>query len=207
MERDDVIRATRIAIAHARAEGRDSVTPDDLLAGALQAFGRFGVVALGPIVIDLTAFVIDGQEAGSPEKVAYSEEAAEIFDRAAAIAREDGTASVTCVHLLAAYSNRDSGLMDRLKGQYGFDSAGWRAALAHWANDAQKSNGRDARDVQPLLSPDDAASLLGIHTQTLRGYIKNGKLPAYRLAGERAIRIRRDDLMSLLVPLSPEEAS
>jgi excisionase family DNA binding protein len=36
----------------------------------------------------------------------------------------------------------------------------------------------------------------------LRGYIKSGKLPAYRLAGEKVLRIKREDLMTLLEPVS-----
>ncbi len=201
-----VVRVTRFAVARAKSEARDRVTPDDLLAGALQVIGRFGVVAFGPVVIDLAELGIDSREPESREKVAYSKEASAIFDQAAEIARIEGAASVDCVHLLAAYADVDSGLMARLKEVYKLDSAGWRAALARWASDSPRDD-RGSRDLQSLLSPDAAAAVLGIHTQTLRGYIKNGKLPAYRLAGERAIRIRRDDLMSLLEPLNPEEAS
>ena len=42
------------------------------------------------------------------------------------------------------------------------------------------------------LSPEDAAAELGIHVQTVRTYVRSGKLPAMRLAGERAIRIQED---------------
>lgn len=49
-----------------------------------------------------------------------------------------------------------------------------------------------------LLSPEEGARLLGLHIQTVRGYIRSGRLPAFRIAGERAIRIRRDDLIALL---------
>ena len=54
------------------------------------------------------------------------------------------------------------------------------------------STGRD------FLTPEEAAEALGIHVQTLRGYVRSGKLPALRLAGERAIRIRRADLEQVL---------
>ncbi len=46
---------------------------------------------------------------------------------------------------------------------------------------------------------------LGLHIQTIRGYIKSAKLPALRIAGERAIRLRREDLDALLEPLQPQE--
>jgi excisionase family DNA binding protein len=56
-----------------------------------------------------------------------------------------------------------------------------------------------------FLTPEEAADALSIHVQTMRGYIRSGRLPAYRVAGERAIRIRRADLEKLLEPLSPQE--
>lgn len=54
---------------------------------------------------------------------------------------------------------------------------------------------------QAFFTVDQAADFLGIHHQTLRGYIKGGKLPAYRLAGEKVLRIKREDLMALLEPV------
>jgi excisionase family DNA binding protein len=53
-----------------------------------------------------------------------------------------------------------------------------------------------------LFTVDQAAEFLGVHHQTLRGYIKSGKLPAYRLAGEKVLRIKREDLMTLLEPVA-----
>ena len=48
------------------------------------------------------------------------------------------------------------------------------------------------------LTPEQAADVLHAHVQTIRDYIRSGRLPAFRLAGERAIRIRRSDLEALL---------
>ena len=36
----------------------------------------------------------------------------------------------------------------------------------------------------------------------MRAYIRSERLPAYRLAGERAIRVLRSDLEKVLEPLS-----
>ena len=41
--------------------------------------------------------------------------------------------------------------------------------------------------------------------QTLRAYVRSGKLPALRLAGERSIRIRRADLEKVLEPVQADE--
>jgi excisionase family DNA binding protein len=53
-----------------------------------------------------------------------------------------------------------------------------------------------------LFTVDQAAEFLGVHHQTLRGYIRSGKLQAYRLAGEKVLRIKREDLMALLEPVA-----
>jgi excisionase family DNA binding protein len=56
--------------------------------------------------------------------------------------------------------------------------------------------------VRDYLTPEQAADALGLHAQTVRAYIRSGKLPAMRVAGERAIRIRREDLEKVLEPLN-----
>jgi excisionase family DNA binding protein len=153
----------------------------------------------------------------SVPKVAYSAGAAAMFDQAAAVARSDGADRVEAVHMLVAFAPDDEGIMGKLKSTYGFNSTEWRAALIDWEPPTRKpspsgsnrpapsglsdANGRshELRD-KLLLSPDEAAEVLGVHTQTVRGYIRDGKLKAHRVAGERAIRIRREDLLALLEP-------
>ena len=106
--------------------------------------------------------------------------------------------------------------MGKLKQKYGITSAGWRAAIAERA--ALTSVAPSATEAAPAelrvepgavagrdyLTPEEAAEALGLHVQTLRGYVRSGKLPALRLAGERAIRIRRADLETVLEPLVPQ---
>lgn len=211
--RDPVTPAARLAIARARQRGSDLVTPDDLLDGLLRCAARFGVVLLGPWIIDLEKLdeaPIEGVEANGP-KVAYADETAAIFDRAAAVARRDGSPHVEIVHMLVAFADEEGGLMGRLKRSHDIDSATWRASLARWSpprtgfggmNPPPPSGGPGI--LRELLSPDEAADLLGVHTQTVRGYMRSGKLPAHRLAGERVLRIRKSDLLALLEPYQPE---
>ena len=63
-----------------------------------------------------------------------------------------------------------------------------------------------ANSIQ-FFSPNEVADFLGVHAQTIRGYIRTGKLSALRLAGERALRIKREDLIALLELFKPEETS
>lgn len=46
-----------------------------------------------------------------------------------------------------------------------------------------------------------AAQLLAVHTSTIRRWIREGKLPAYRV-GDKGVRVRYGDVMRLSTPLS-----
>lgn len=206
---DAVVRAGRAAIARAKSDGRVHATPDDLLVGVLRTVARFDIVRIGPWTIDLQEF----GEQGDPSttngiEVAWSNETADIFDRAAGIARRDGAGRVDVVHLLVAFATETDGFVGELKNRLDITSTAWRAALAEWRPPPGPIESRGAsttRGAPELLSPDEAADLLGVHTQTVRGYIRSGKLPAHRLAGERAIRILRRDVFALLEPLESDD--
>jgi excisionase family DNA binding protein len=58
---------------------------------------------------------------------------------------------------------------------------------------------------QPIyLSVRQAADLLSVSSRTIRRYIKQQYLPAYRVAGQPTIRIKREDIESLLEPIAVE---
>jgi len=52
-----------------------------------------------------------------------------------------------------------------------------------------------------LFSVQEAAEFLGISESTIRRYVSDGRLLAYRLGDERLIRIKRQDLDKLLSPI------
>lgn len=210
-ESGQVERAARRAIARAKARGDVEVTPDDLLVGALSEVSRFGVAWIGRWAVDVRAL---GESARSESEnrttaPAYAPATVELFDRAAALAREDGAGSMGLVHLLAAFTNVECGLMETLRREHGFSDVAWRAELARGVvgspprvagPDGNGAGGRAGRnpDGPDILSVETAAEYLGVHSQTVRNYIRSGKLPAYRLAGERYIRVLRKDLLALL---------
>lgn len=156
--------------------------------------------------------------AGSPAAAPrYGDAAVAAFEEATRLAREDGSAAPGPVHLLAVLGGSDDGLMARIREHHRFTPLEWRAALAR--GELGTGAEGDQRPRQPaesgtgtgsgtpeLLSVDQAASFLGVHAQTVRNYIRGGKLPAYRLAGERFIRVLRRDLLGLLEPVEAEEA-
>jgi excisionase family DNA binding protein len=103
----------------------------------------------------------------------------------------------------------EDGLMGELKREYGITSASWRAALAHVRSGAAGTPApaqaeSEKKIAREYLTPEEAAEALGVHVQTMRAYIRSERLPAYRVAGERAIRILRTDLAKVLEPLGKE---
>jgi excisionase family DNA binding protein len=200
---DLLMTATAHAVAYAKDRSGEEVTPDDLLLGSLQAAARLGVAGLGPLDIDLSGEPPVPSGNGPPRvRPRYAPDTAALFDRASSIARDDGEPRVRLVHLLAALGGSDCALMLRLRERYGFDDAGWRSALAAWDRTRQRGT-EIGTEKKSLLTVDDAAEALGVHQQTIRGYIRSGKLPAYRIAGERAIRVFATDLYGLLEPVEP----
>ena len=116
---DLVSKATKAAIRNAKYRKSPKVGMDDILAGILQVISRFDIVKIGTLTIDLTDF--DGilsdavsHEIGniSTQKVAYSSAANALFEKAASIARKDDSPKVRLVHLLATFSDENTGSND-----------------------------------------------------------------------------------------------
>lgn len=60
-------------------------------------------------------------------------------------------------------------------------------------------------ESKEILSIREAAKLLGCHDRTLRRYVKEGKLKAYKLGGttkRSTLKFLREDLLKLLKPIS-----
>jgi excisionase family DNA binding protein len=209
-ERNNTAAAMTFAITRAKQRGAAEVSTADMLLGALQAMSRFGIVQLGEMAIDLESFGVDwlGKPPTNGHKVSYSDEAVRVLDRAAGIAYADGAGKVEISHLLAALASEDNDVMRELIERCGVTGATLRIAAARLVTPAESSaapsSPQPASQSREYLSPEDAALELGIHVQTVRAYVRSGKLPALRLAGERAIRIRRQDLHQLLEPLQPD---
>ncbi|MGH2584581.1 MAG: helix-turn-helix domain-containing protein [Dehalococcoidia bacterium] len=57
-----------------------------------------------------------------------------------------------------------------------------------------------------LLTVAEAARLLRVSRVTMRRWLKQGRLPSYRV-GPRSVRVRREDLEKVLTPAQQEEGA
>ncbi|WP_309720715.1 helix-turn-helix domain-containing protein [Armatimonas sp.] len=55
-----------------------------------------------------------------------------------------------------------------------------------------------------LLTVEQAATYLQLSQSSIRSYIRQGKLKAFRVAGKRKVLIQRGDMMALLEPTRPD---
>lgn len=61
----------------------------------------------------------------------------------------------------------------------------------------------EARD---LLTVEQAAQFLQVSQSSIRSYIRQGRLQAFRIAGKRKVLIPKTALLALLEPARPEDA-
>jgi len=56
-----------------------------------------------------------------------------------------------------------------------------------------------------LFTVEQAAAYLQMSQSSIRSYIRQGVLKAFRVAGKRRVLISREDLLGLLEPARPED--
>ena len=112
--------------------------------------------------------------------------------------RRSGRNRMDDLHLLLAFMRVGEGLPSRVFGELGISP---EEMERHLRGELAPPPREDR-----LYSPEDAAAYLGVHVQTVRGWIRAGRLPARRLAGQRALRIRASDLENILEPVETSGA-
>lgn len=167
----------------------------------LRRLGRFGFFTLGPVTIDIhliesvvereTPRGVSGRPAWSDDLVRFSQTLMEVV-------RSSGRRRIDELHFLFAFMATREGLPGRVFGELGVGPADVEAYL--------RSGMQPATALEKLYSPEEAAEYLGVHVQTVRGWIRSGRLAARRLAGQRALRITATDLESVLEPVDPGDA-
>ena len=166
---------------------------DVFFLGFLRMMSRFGVFSFGPITIYVPTIedVVrrNATEAATPGHLV----------RFSNLLRDEqqriGGGPINELHALLAFMRLSEGIPGRVFGELG--------VRPEQVEDYARSAGAATASIEPekLYSPEDAADYLGIHVQTVRAWIRSGRLKASRLAGQRALRIKASDLATVLEPV------
>jgi excisionase family DNA binding protein len=176
----------------------------------LQRMARFGYFVYGPISIDvrlIEEIVERGIASRDPVTrvtrdgghwVQYDDAFVRFTLLLIEEVRRSGRSRMDELHWLLAFMRCGEGLPGRVFGELGVTPD---QVEAH----ARLAPGAAGPELERLYSPEEAADYLGVHVQTVRSWIRSGRLGASRLTGQRALRIRASDLNSVLEPVDPAD--
>jgi excisionase family DNA binding protein len=176
------------------------VDVDLLFLAYLLATSRFGRFSFGPVSIDagvvedLYVRSLPAHPPGEAHRMAESAHA--FYRRLAAELGKSETKRANELHYLLAFMRTPEGLPARVFGELGVRPE----AVEQFARSPRST---PASEV--FLSPEEVAVRLGVNVQTVRAWIRSGKLPASRLAGRRVLRIREADIAAVLEPVNPAD--
>jgi excisionase family DNA binding protein len=185
----------------AQAIGADHITVDLQFLVFLERYARFGYFHFGPISIDVRLIreIVEREAQRRGISRATMDEGTVRFSRLLiAEAGRRGSRRIDELHYLLTFMRWKEGLPGRVFGELGVTPE----QVEEYAR-----LGRDPGPALPekLYSPEEAAEYLGVHVQTVRAWIRSGRVKASRLAGQRALRIRASDLESVLEPVDPND--
>lgn len=202
----EVQQVFRLADEAAQADG-SGVTADHLALGVWRAAGTSGAHILRELGIDEAS--LRPPSGGAPFRRGWGLQIQPIIQAAGEEAWQMGSRLTRSGHVLLGLVATGQGVLPGLLAAKGLSLEALRervrAAVSASPRAERGPSPTAAATGQSLFTVEEAAAFLGIHHQTIRGYIKSGKLPAFRVAGEKIIRIKRDDLMALLEPVPVDE--
>lgn len=184
--------------AEAKRLGASIITVDIQFLVFLRRFSRFGYFHFGPISLDvrlIEEIVERTTPRSSPEILTVLGDDYVRFSRVLiGEVQKSGRKRIDELHYLLALMRWGEGLPARVFGELGVTPE----QVERFASGRVVPS-----DDEKLYSPEDAAEYLGVHVQTIRAWIRSGRLRASRLAGQRALRIRASDLQCVLEPVEP----
>lgn len=173
-------------------------TLDLLFLAYLLRTSRFGYFTFGPVTInvrlieDLVSRTTKRTDDPN-HKPSYSDDCLRFFQVLSDEVEQSGSRRIDEVHFLLAFMKIGEGIPGRVFSELGVTPEDVRSYVPEAGH---TSGGK-------LYSPEEAAEYMGVHVKTVRNWIRAGKLPASRLAGQRVLRIRANDLERLLEPVEP----
>jgi excisionase family DNA binding protein len=166
----------------------------------LRRFARFGYFTFGPISLDVN-LIEEIVERTTPKAAAIqqwppmSDDTVRFSERLMDEMRRSGRRRIDELHVLLALMRVNEGLPGRVFSELG--------VTPEQVEEYARSQREAPAPLEKLYSPEEAAAYLNVHVQTVRSWIRSGRLRARRLAGQRALRITASDLQSVLEPLEP----
>jgi excisionase family DNA binding protein len=190
-------------IEEAHRLNAQAITVDLFFYVFLRRLSRFGFFTFGPINIDVR-LIEDIVEATIPRAPGPLETATPMApdivpfsNLLMAELNRSGRSRLDELHFLLAFMRCTEGLPGRVFGELG--------VTPEQVEQFARNLSAPAPTLEELYSPEEAAAYLNVHVQTVRAWIRSGRLRARRLAGQRALRITASDLQSVLEPLDPAE--
>ena len=185
--------------------GAASANLDIYFLAFLRRLSRFGYFTFGPIHIDVGVIedIVRRTTPKAPPGTVGSHGWSEEFDfvdysrRLMDEVQRSGRRRIDELHYLLTFMRIDRGLPKRVFGELGVSP--------EEVEEFARRGTFASQPLEKLYSPEEAAVYLNIHVQTVRAWIRSGRLRARRLAGQRALRITASDLQSVLEPVSPDE--
>ena len=188
-----------------------AVGVDFLFVTYLSLCAQFGRFAYGPITIECRVVedlfertyrrLAPGEEPGG-----YDESGSRFYQRLATELADSKRRRVDELHWLLAFMRTDEGLPAKVFGELGVTPEQVERFARGETGPGKPPAPEHRSPAEKLYSPEEVADYFGVHVQTVRIWIRNGRLPARRLAGQRALRIRESDLDAVLEPLNHGEA-
>lgn len=180
--------------------GCDRLTVDLHFLVFLRRFARFGFFQFGPIAIDLQ-IIEELVERDLPKGIATTASLGDDVVRFSRLLMEEvrrtGRRRIDELVYLLTFMRWREGVPGRVFGELGVTPEQVEAFA--------RNRGIPSNEPEKLYSPEAAADYLGVHVQTVRAWIRTGRLRASRLAGQRSLRIRASELSSVLEPIGPED--
>lgn len=167
---------------------------DVMFLAFLRAAEQFGYFRLGPVVLDVSQVervVLQSADAAANDYAAFSRMLMREW-------KQSGRQRIDQLHFLYAFMRCHEGIAARVFGE-----------LAVTPDDVEAWLKRPPAEGAPndLLTPEEVAEYLKVHVETIRLWIRSGRLPAFRLGGLRALRIRRSDVDALLLPVESGDST
>jgi len=181
-----------------------AISVDMVLLVYLRRMARFGYFHFGPLTIDVNLIqdlVERTVERAPVGNTGLGDDAVRFSRTLVEEVARSGRRRIDELHYLLALMRTKEGLPGRVFGELGATPEQVEAF-------ARTGPGSPATATEPekLYSPEEAGEYLGVHVQTVRAWIRSGRLKASRLTGQRALRIRYSDLQSVLEPIDPGDA-